>query len=426
MTSTGQAPTGPHEGSLATLAKRFGAFSIASLLSTLTPFVALPLIARTSSNESWTAFNVGTSVGTMVAAVSFVGWSAAGPPIAASASAADRIAIYDAALRMRALALVIAAPIACAASAALTWHGAPLTAALTCLGNTVGALSLSWFAIGAGTPRQLVRFETVPRLLASGLGIALILVSGAPAVYAPLLGAATLIGLAAFGRDLHAGTSQRASTTRHDLGGWFRRTRAAWLTEISGNVYSSAPLPIAAAFLPAASVATYASADKLYRWALIAVIVVGNSLQGWVLAPGWSVRRQRIGLMAHGVLGVLGGLTIALLGPAATRLLFGSDLAAPRPACVWLGIAYFAISSATPLLRTLILPASLTRALLAVTVPTALGGTALMIALAHPFGGAGVAAGLACSEVAVVVVATFVVLRRRREIQRRVGESPTT
>lgn len=417
---TSQSPPPTRRGNAVTLARRFGGFSLASLLSALSPFVAIPLIARTATSDSWSAFNVGTSIGTIVAAVSFVGWSAAGPPlVAATASRSERRSIYAASMRMRIAALSVCAPLGCLASALLTWNGSPVTAALTCFGNTAGGLSLAWFAIGAGAPRDLVRYETVPRVVAAVAGVAVVALTHAAAAYAPLLGAGTLCGLVAFWRQLGGRGPAQTSVPRHSLQFWFRRTRAAWLTELSGNVYSGAPLPIAAALLPAGALATYSSADKLYRWALIAVVIVGNSLQGWVLAPGWSPRRQRFAMTAHALVGVLGGGATALLGPLASRLFFGRDLEAPQSVCAWLGIAFFAISTATPLLRMMILPAALTRSVLWVTVPTAIGGVALMIVLASRFGATGVAAGLAGSELAVVAIAAALTWAQRDRVRER-------
>lgn len=68
------------------------------------------------------------------------------------------------------------------------------------------------------------------------------------------------------------------------------------------------------------------------------------------------------------------------------------------------GVAFFAVSVSTPLIRNLLIPSLKTRFVLAGTAIGALVGVIAMLTLGRTFGANGVAAGFMLSEVMLVVV----------------------
>ena len=99
-----------------------------------------------------------------------------------------------------------------------------------------------------------------------------------------------------------------------------------------------------------------------------------------------------------------GGLAIALLGPWATAVLFGADVAAqPLPSALF-GVAFFCISVATPLIRNLLIPADRFRTVFAATIAAAAVGLVIMIIGSAAGSAAVVSLGVAASEFAALAV----------------------
>ncbi|MEO7235820.1 MAG: polysaccharide biosynthesis protein, partial [Lapillicoccus sp.] len=275
------------------------------------------------------------------------------------------------------------------------------------------------FGIGVGRPWLLFWYDTLPRVAAAVLGALVVDVTGAIWAYPLLLAASVVVSLALFRAHV------TPSATASDLTPWPVRRSAAELREhlgtaginLAATAYASTPVPVATlAFRPVVS-SPFASADAAYRFGLFAVTAMGNAFQGWTLEPDVADRaaRHRVALLAHVGLGVVGGALFAALGPWATGLLFGADVAAPRDVCAWYGLAFAALSASTPPIRNVLVPAGRVRLVLIWTLGSALLGLAVMVAAAAMEWSAGVAAGMALSEV-VLLLGLVVPARRAAQV----------
>lgn len=185
------------------------------------------------------------------------------------------------------------------------------------------------------------------------------------------------------------------------------------VTNLIGVAYAYAPVPLATAFLSNMASSHFASGDQLYRYALFAVTALGNALQGWTLESQGSSghRRQVAALLLHLALGVIGAVALVILGPWATALLFGQELAAPWAVTAWYGLAFAFITMSTPLLRNLLIPAGRKRRVLIATGLSAVGGLALMVGAGLMGSAPGIAAGMAVSEALLIILTLRAALR---------------
>ncbi len=400
--------------------RRLTGFTLLPLLSLVTPFLLLPVVARVAGPAGWSSFVAGQAVGTVGATVVFWGWNVGGPVLAARATSPEaRAEVYAASLRTRFLLLLGAVPAAALVSAVVATSGHRVDAAAIGAATTLLGLSPAWFGIGVGRPWLLFWYDTLPRVAAAVVGALVVAVTGAIWTYPVLLAVSVAVSLALFRAHV------TPSATAADLTPWPVRRSAGELREhlgtaginLAATAYASTPVPVATlAFRPAES-SPFASADAAYRFGLFAVTAMGNAFQGWTLEPGVADRaaRHRVALLAHLGLGVAGGVLFAALGPWATGLLFGSDVAAPRDVCAWYGLAFAALSASTPPIRNLLVPAGRVRLVLGWTLGSAVLGLAVMVAAAATGWSAGVAAGMALSEV-VLLLGLVVPARRAAQV----------
>jgi len=387
------------------LLTRFAGFSGLPILAMASPLLVLPFLARAGGTEGWIAVNLGLAIGYVCASITQAGWSSLGPALVASEKDEHRrVALYTESVWTRLSVWGVAMPVSAALAGILAGGTYWTTAVLLCMVTSLNALTMSWFAVGTGRPSQTAIFESVPKLLGSIISLAPVILWGALWAYPVILGTAQVLGLLAFNRRL-TGSALPPRLSRVVVGQRLRKNVSAWGVEVIGSSCSNAPVPLASVTLPARDVASLASADKVYRYALVVIIVTGNALQGWVLeARGHSRRRrQRLAVGVHVIIGAAGCLCLATLGPWLTAVLFGSDVAASREVMTWLGVAFFMIAVSTPFIRNVLMPTGNARVVLRATIVGSVLGIATMIALVGPWGATGIAAGVAISETCIVI-----------------------
>ncbi|GAA1878775.1 polysaccharide biosynthesis protein [Lapillicoccus jejuensis] len=399
--------------------RRLGGFTLLPLLSLVTPFVLLPVVARVAGPQGWSSVVAGQSVGTFGATVVFWGWNVIGPVEAARARGPELTGLYGSSLRTRLLLLAPVLPAAALVSAVVAQPGYRAVAASMALATSLLGLSPAWWGIGVGRPAVLFWYDTVPRVAAAALAVPVVLATRAIWTYPLLLVVATVVGLVAFQRRHAPG----ADWSPLPLGRAARELQAQAGTagvNLVGTAYAATPAPVATAAFPGAVASPLSSADAVYRLGLFAVVATGNAFQGWTLEPdadrGERARRHRTAVLAHLALGVAGLLVLALLGPWLTGLLFGAPVAASRELGVAYGAAFLLISASTPYVRNLLLPAGRTRLVLAWTAASAVAGLAVMLVAAARGWLAGVAWGMAASELVLLLGVLGPALRVRRAL----------
>ncbi len=397
-------PPGPPPTSVL---RRLTGFTVLPLLSLVTPFLLMPVIARIAGGAGWSSVVAGQAVGTIGAAVLLWGWNVVGPvQVARAPDAAARAQVYAASLRTRLALLLVVAPGVALVSLAVAAPGFRETAAAMGMATALLGLTPSWFAIGLGQPMLLLWYDTVPRFLAAVAATPLVLLSRQIWPYPLLLGLSVVGSLGAFHRRVAAGTGLPWSPwplTRsvRDLRGQLGTAGI----NLSATAYASTPVPIVTRAVPQEASSRFASADAIYRLGLFTVAAMGNAFQGWTLEPGADSRRRHgVAAAAHLGLGAVGGLGLAALGPWATALLFGDAVAATREVCALYGLSFFFISASSPLIRNVLVPAGRDRLVLVWTALSAALGLAVMAAAALAGSAAGVALGMAVSEAVLCVV----------------------
>ena len=396
--------------------RRLTGFTLLPLLSLVTPFLLLPVVARVSGPAGWSSFVSGQAVGLVGATVVVWGWNVGGPVLVAQAPTPEsRAEVYAASLRTRFLLLVAVVPATAAVSAAVAVDGHRVDAAAMAAATSLLGLSPAWFGIGAGQPWLLFWYDTLPRVVAALVGALVVGITAAIWTYPVLLALSVVVSLVLFRRRVTPGLSGA------DLTPWPVRRAAGELREhlgtaginLAATAYASTPVPVATlAFRPTVS-SPFASADAAYRFGLFTVTAMGNAFQGWVLEPDVRDRpaRHRLAVWSHVGLGLVGGAAFAALGPWVTGLLFGADVAAPRDVCLWYGLAFLFLSASTPPIRNLLVPAGKVRLVLTWTLASAVVGLAFMVGAAVAGWSAGVAAGMALSEL-VLLLGVIVPARR--------------
>ena len=397
--------------------RRLTGFTVLPLLSLVTPFLLLPVVARVAGPSGWSSFVAGQAVGMVGATVVFWGWNVGGPVLVAQASSAvERAEVYAASLRTRYLLLLGVVPAAAVVSALVAQPGHRVDASAMAVATSLLGLSPSWFGIGVGDPWLLFWYDTMPRVVAAVVGAGVVWATGFVWTYPVLLALSVAVSLVAFRRRVVAGVDGTSPFPVSRSGGELRTHLGTAGINLAATAYASTPVPIVTvAFRPDVS-SPFASADAAYRLGLFTVTAMGNAFQGWTLEGSGGERRSRhrTAFGAHLVLGVVGGLLFAALGPWVTGFVFGPDVAAPRDVCVWYGVAFLFLSVSTPPIRNLLVPAGRVRLVLGWTLGSAVVGLVLMLGAAVAGWSAGVAAGMAVSEAVLLAGLLGPALRESR------------
>jgi PST family polysaccharide transporter len=391
---------------------RLAGFSSLPVLAAITTLLVLPVVARAAGPERWAALGAGQAIGAYGSTVAFVGWNVLGTPLVAQTPDDEtRRELYARSFFTR-LCVVGVALIPGALIAALVAPKGQTVYAIAFMGaSLLAALGVSWYAVGVGKPAIIAKYELAPKAIASAASLPIVLFTGDIVWYAAGLAAAPLVGAILFNRTLFGRLFPPWPGRREVARDVFAR-KAAWTVEVTGNLYANAPVPVATSLGTPVAAAGYSSGDKVYRYGLLAVVAVANSLQGWVLEVGGDRRRRNLAAIgAMVLLGVLGGAGLALLGAPVSAILFGHDVVADQATMAWLGVSFFAVSSSTPLIRNVLMPHRQEVSVLVVTASSAVVGLIIMVLCALSMGPTGVAIGLALSEVLTLIAMAVLTIR---------------
>ncbi|ACZ31579.1 polysaccharide biosynthesis protein [Xylanimonas cellulosilytica DSM 15894] len=398
------------------MSMRLGGFLGIPLLSAIAPFITLPVVARIAGEAGWGDISAAQAIGTLGSIAVTFGWGIYGPPaVATTTDVATRQRYYLDSLVVRAITAAIVLP----AVLVITWAviGTGFVRDSLFLAGSLTLLGLlpSWYCIGVGEPILMARYDVLPRLAAALVSLPIMLWTQSIWPYPVLTTLALVVPLTLFSRRILRGYRRPAGGGR-PLWARFRQTAATAGIDAAGNAYGSTPVPISTATLPVADASSFGSADRLYRIGLgIVVAALGNAFQGWVLAPDAVDRRRRqhLAIAAHAVTGLVGLVFLATLGPWATGVFLGAEVAAERWPSVWFGVAFLFISLSTPLIRNLLIPAGRGKFVLLATIISSVAGLVLMGVGAARQDAAFIAFGMAASEIVLVAVLAAPALRLR-------------
>lgn len=384
-------------------------FLLLPLISALSPLLALPIVARAASAEEWAAIGIGQAVGGFVAASSMAGWGTIGIPKAVRAgSESEQIRLYSYSFWIRAAVFLVLFPIGAWVATTLAGNIQPTLVVLAVFSQAITGLSLSWFGIAQGKPKDIGLFEVGPKVSFTFVSAILVLLGCPVWVYPLMLGISVVAGLTAYHLKVFGSLKPQAIQARQAVDE-LKDHRRAWFVEVIANAYSLAPIPVVTLVSSLVLVAQYSSGDRLYRYALLAVIAFGNAFQAGVVSGvgAEKVRRFRSSVGLHLSLGIIGFISFATLGSRVTMILFGSEVASDEITSIWLGVCFFAISTSTPFVRNYLLPERKDGFVLIMTITSSLVGISSMLLLGWFVGMVGVPAGLALSELLTLLFAVL-------------------
>ena len=395
-----------------TLLRRFLGFGSVPLLAFIAPLFLLPVVSRIAGTDGWAAIGSAQAVGTFVAMIASFGWNVNGGAIVALAGSDERRStVYADSFWSRLAVLLVVGAIGAAVSAALAPTGYALLSAFVTVATGVAALTVTWYAVGAGTPRVVLYYEALPITLSVACALPVLLLTSNLYFYPffTLLGWVT--GLTMLHRNMYGRLLPPLQLAR--VRGVFRSNLAIALADGAGGSYTSAPIPIAQGTIGVGAAAGLTSADKIYRVALVAVTVLSNALQHWVLERDYSdgrLRRHAVSLSLHLALAVVGGTLLYALGPAVTSIVLGAEVAADHAVFAGYAVTFAIISMTTPIIRNILVPAGANRVVLIAILGAAVVGLPMMF-VGSAQGAAGVVLGLALSELVVLAVVGFAATR---------------
>ncbi len=400
---------------------RLAGFTGAPILSAFAPFIILPVISRVVGPDGWANFSAGQSIGILGMVGVLFGWGIVGPVRVARASdARERVIVLHESIHSRLVTAVIALPVVVGATYVVSGPDYRLESIAIAVAMAAGGFTPAWFCIGEGNPRGLMYFDALPKLAASLVAVPIVALTGAVLWYPVLLAGFTLPMYAVHAR-ITAFADVRADGMNRQLIPILRTLAPTAAIDATGNAYGSTAIPIATAGLSPSDASSFASADRAYRIGILAVVAIANAFQAWVLDPQASDARarNRAAILAHVGLGIVGGASIALLGPWATGILFGAAVAAqPLPSLLF-GVAFLCISSATPLIRNLLIPGHRVKTVLSATIVAAVVGLVVMITGSAIGSPSIIALGVAASELAALVVLAVPAIREYHRLPRR-------
>lgn len=385
---------------------RLVGFTVLPLLALVMPFLLMPTISAMVGTPGWSSVYAGQSVGVIASVLILWGWNVDGTvAVAQTTDAAERAGLYARSMRTRLLLAAVLTPLAALVAGLLFAKPgfAGETAAMTVAYAVLG-LSPAWYCVGAGRPVLLALYDALPRFVATVGAAVLLPVTGQLWVFPALMIVASAVALVVFQRryapgrpwwPTGRGTLAELGEQRHTAG-----------INLAGQVYAMTPAPIANATLPAAPAGALSTTDQLYRLGLFSAVALGNALQGWTLEPGIADRRRRhlVALAAHAALGVAGIGVLLVAGPPVGAFLSSGQGTPTAGLLLMYGLAFAFLSTATPLIRNLLIPAGHQPLVLRVTLIAAALGLAVMVLAGLAGVAEGVAGGMAASELAMLLL----------------------
>ncbi|WP_338565775.1 hypothetical protein [Microbacterium paraoxydans] len=405
-------------GAVRSAAGRLSGFTVSVGVVTLIGIISIPLLTASLGKTTWGTLALIQTVSQFGGILVAFGWGATGAATVAGIPIEGRQAFYRTSLRARALLYLLVFPVI-AVILALLIRGDVLVSVLGAAVYLLPNLGAAWYFTGEGKPLRLLLCDTLPTVLGAVVGIVGAVLTGELWVYLVAQGlgfvGAVVIDAVTVLRGSSASPHPRVPL-RVVLGG---QRHAVSATLVSG-LYVTLPMVAVQAFLPALQ-PMYAVADRLFKYASIALLPIQQFFQGWVPDPEADYRhRARIAAGAAVVIGIIGGACIAVLSPWASTILSVGAITVPWEVSLPLGIAFIGIATAAIVGYACLVVVGRVRALAVSTLIGALVGAPLILLFAAAGSAPAVAWAVAVSE---LCVAGYQVLVLRAELRRPAKEA---
>ena len=380
-------------------------YGLSVVVSGIVSIAVIPAVIIAAGEEAWTTIAVAQAVAGFAFVVAVFGWGVTGPTDVASMPEDTRGRFFYDSLLSRTWLCLFVVPISVVLAIVLS-GGDPWLAGLTVASGILVALGSGWFFVGEQSPIRFLLLDSLPRILGTVAGAIALIVTHDARIFAALQLAGVVAAAAVSSVDIlrrYGGWTFTVSPRRAvaNLSG-----QAAPVTmAVTTSLYVNVPIVLVQLLIPSAT-AVYALAERIVRLALYSTRPIVQVAQGYVpnADPRVTVARaRRVTLLALG-LGVVGGVAYALLAPWIGSLLSGGTLEITSVLAAAMGVNLAALLASQLTGFACLTALDLARVLARSTIVGAIVGIALMLPLTLWFGVAGLAWGLAISEVSVLVV----------------------
>lgn len=399
------------------LIARLGTYTAAVAVTSIVGLLAIPVVVTQAGDVIWGIVAVAQTLAALLGVLVSFGWGTTGPAMVAGMDAADRPQMFLDSLVTRLYLGLLAVPLAVLVPFLLTGPGYRGAMIAACLVYLIPFLGGAWYFVGEARPKRLILCDALPAGLGNLAGVAGILLTQDIFVFIACQGFFNLVGVSLSARLIVRSAPERL-VLDPSLRSAVRRLPPQLhgvITAATSSLYVGAPLLLVSAFLPTVR-EVYAMAERFVRYGQIALGPVVQVLQGSIAAADKEVERSRIRrtTLVAPLLGLVGGVLIALILPAGSALLsagaivVGYELSAP------IGIVFAGIAVSSIVGLACLIPLGEGRSLAASTVVGAAIGVPLIVLAAIFTGPVAVAWSVAVSE---VIVATYQMTVVRRALR---------
>lgn len=386
-------------GALRTAAGRLSGFTVSVGIVTLIGIITIPLLTSALGEATWGRLALVQAVSQFGGILVAFGWGATGAATVAGIPAGQRPAFYRSSLRVRLLLYLLVLPVIAGLLSLLT-RGDVLISVLGAAVYLLPNLGATWYFTGEGRPMRLLLCDTLPTMIGAIAGVIGAVVTGELWVYIVAQGLGFVGAVILDAVIVLRGSSARPHhrvPLRTALSG---QRHAVSATLVSG-LYVTLPMVAVQTFLPALQ-PMYAIADRLFKYASVALLPIQQYFQSWVPDPEADFRRRaRIATLAAVVIGIIGGACIAALSPWASTLLSVGRITVPWEVSLPLGVAFVGIATAAIVGYACLVVVGRVRALAVSTLIGALVGAPLILLFAALGSVPAVAWAVALSELCV-------------------------
>jgi O-antigen/teichoic acid export membrane protein len=317
------------------LAKLLG-FGLSVIVLGVAGLLVIPAMVSASGAEAWGAIAVGQIMGTVGSFVVSYGWKISGPTKVARVDATERRREFFDSIRVRLTLLlpVGAVTVAVTSLVAHTHHGLAGAGAVSAL---VLGLTNQWYFAGVAKPYAMLLLETVPRVIGSFVGIALMYMgeTAMTGLICITLGMAVGFVSGCVWVWLSTGRAGAVHAPRRPIATILRDQAKSTVPSLVSAVYLAVPVTMVSLVAPSA-VPTYALADKINRQSSQGLAPIITVLQGWVPRgkDGMLTRRAHAAFVAVLVIAVVLVAGFIVVGPLLFRWLGDGQIIAPTPIVV--------------------------------------------------------------------------------------------
>lgn len=383
---------------------RLGTFALTVGAGTVVGLLAIPVITNVVGADAWAVQVLVQTLSTLFGVLVAFGWGTVGPGLVASSPVSNRPQLFLDSLVTRSYLFLLTAP---AMMLVLTMlrPGESLFVSIAAAAYLLPFVGASWYFVGEGRPMRLFLLDALPQLLGTlaGLGVLVVTRDFTLLVVTQLIFNAAAVSLSAL-VILRGGTNLKAKFSPRDSLRQMALQRHGVITAATGSFYVNLPMLVVNAFIPA-QLATYAIADRLFRFAVTAFSPVLQFVQGWIPegGPGSTNHRIKRASQITPMMGFLGGGVLAAVGPAAAQILVQSPTNFGHGLSIPVGVSFAAVAVSQIIGLACLVPIGKARELAKSTIVGAVLGTPLILLGAMLWGVSGVVCSMAISELAVAL-----------------------